>query len=132
LIIYQRELGEMQNATADWDHSVGSFVWTPDSNEIFVTAEDHGNAPIYALSTKPRKPVLVWPLGHSDDLIFSRDGKTLFSANVSISAPNEIWRLDSNTLDHAAKPEPIRVTHMNDALLSQIDMQPMESFTFKG
>ena len=25
-----------------------------------------------------------------------------------------------------------QVTHMNDALLSQIDMQPLESFTFKG
>ncbi len=24
------------------------------------------------------------------------------------------------------------VTHMNDALLSQIDMQPLESFSFKG
>src|SRR5207237_9812019 len=24
------------------------------------------------------------------------------------------------------------ITHINDALLSQIDMQPMESFTFKG
>ena len=26
----------------------------------------------------------------------------------------------------------LQVTHMNDALLSQIDMQPLESFTFKG
>ena len=24
------------------------------------------------------------------------------------------------------------LTHMNDAVLSQIDMQPLESFTFKG
>ena len=32
--------------------------------------------------------------------------------------------------DPAPTPRPI--THMNDALLSQIDMQPLESFTFKG
>jgi dipeptidyl aminopeptidase/acylaminoacyl peptidase len=30
------------------------------------------------------------------------------------------------------KASPWQVTHMNDALLSQIDMQPLESFTFKG
>jgi dipeptidyl aminopeptidase/acylaminoacyl peptidase len=29
-------------------------------------------------------------------------------------------------------PQPAPITHMNDALLSQIDMQPLESFTFKG
>ena len=28
--------------------------------------------------------------------------------------------------------EPEAVTHMNDALLAKIDMQPLESFTFKG
>ena len=31
-----------------------------------------------------------------------------------------------------SQPAAETVTHMNDALLSQIDMQPLESFTFKG
>jgi dipeptidyl aminopeptidase/acylaminoacyl peptidase len=29
-------------------------------------------------------------------------------------------------------PDDLALTHMNDALLSQIDMQPLEAFTFKG
>src|SRR5438034_10654211 len=31
-----------------------------------------------------------------------------------------------------SEPGLIQLTHMNDALLSQIEMQPLESFTFKG
>jgi len=54
---------------------------------------------------------------------------------MSIDSPNEIWRKDlagiHDSVPIAAAPN-YRVTHMNDALLSQIDMQPLESFTFKG
>src|SRR5438132_2177563 len=45
---------------------------------------------------------------------------------MSIAAPNEIWKID------LSEKRPIAVTHMNDALLSQSDIQPLESFTFKG
>ena len=51
---------------------------------------------------------------------------------MSITAPNEIWSdLPSGTIESAGN-DCRPVTHMNDALLSQIDMQPLESFTFKG
>ncbi len=53
---------------------------------------------------------------------------------MSAQAPNEIWKHDFEGARDAADPD-VRyeaVTHMNDALLSQIDMQPLESFTFKG
>ena len=43
----------------------------------------------------------------------------------------EIWgqRIRSFTTEER---KPKQITHLNDALLSQIDMQPLESFTFKG
>src|SRR5947207_14984510 len=47
---------------------------------------------------------------------------------MSAQAPNEIWRIQFN----GAKPKLEQITHLNDALLSQIDMQPLEAFTFKG
>ncbi len=48
---------------------------------------------------------------------------------MSVAAPNEIW---CTNLKDLAQNKPHAITHMNDALLSQIDMQPLESFTFKG
>src|SRR5712691_5561360 len=38
LTIYQRQLGQMRNATAEWNHSVGSLVWAPQSWDLFFTA----------------------------------------------------------------------------------------------
>lgn len=128
LMIYQRELGKTRNATADWDRSVGSIAWSPDSIAIFFTAEDHGESPIWAMPLEAKQPAEVLRL-HADDLAFSKDGKTLFFNRASISAPNEIARIDVNG---TTKAEALPVTQMNNAVLSQIDMQPMESFTFKG
>ncbi len=50
---------------------------------------------------------------------------------MSAVAPNEIWRIPyKESPGELVFPE--QITHMNDALLSKIDMQPLESFTFKG
>jgi len=131
LILYQRKLGQSRNATINFDRSVGSMAWTPDSMGICFTAEDHGEAPIWVLLMDGKPPKQVARL-HADDLVFSKDGYSLFFSHVSIGAPSEIARLDVKDKPKTANLAPIAVTHMNDALLSQIDMQPMESFTFPG
>ncbi|HEX8077105.1 MAG TPA: prolyl oligopeptidase family serine peptidase, partial [Chthoniobacterales bacterium] len=130
LIIYQRKLGESRNATVNFDRSVGSLVWTPDSKAIYFTAEDHGEAPIWSLPLDGKQPKQIARL-HADDLAFSKDGSALFFSQVSIQAPAEIARLDL-TGKSSANLTPVAVTHMNDAVLSQIDMQAMESFQFPG
>ena len=52
---------------------------------------------------------------------------------MSARRPNEIWKLKIETeLYTGVHPTFEPVTHMNDALLSTIDMHPLESFMFKG
>jgi dipeptidyl aminopeptidase/acylaminoacyl peptidase len=131
LIIYQRKAGQSRNATINFDRSVASLAWTPDSKGIFFTAEDHGEAPIWSLPLDAKQPKQVARL-HADDLAFSQDGNSLFFSQASIEAPNEIARLDLTDKKGGANRTSIPVTRMNEALLAQIDMQPMESFTFQG
>jgi dipeptidyl aminopeptidase/acylaminoacyl peptidase len=131
LIIHQRKTGESRNATVNFDRSVGSLAWTPDSKGIFFTAEEQGELPIWSLPLDAKQPKQVARL-HADDLAFSQDGNSLFFSNASIEAPNEIARLDLTNKKGGANRTPIPVTRMNEALLAQIDMQPMESFTFQG
>ncbi len=131
LILYQRKTGQARNATINFDRSVGSIVWNPDSKAIVFTAEDHGESPIWVLLMDGKQPKQVARL-HADDLVFSKDGNSLFFSQVSVGAPSEIARLDVKETPKTANMTPVAVTHMNDALLAQIDMQPMESFTFPG
>jgi dipeptidyl aminopeptidase/acylaminoacyl peptidase len=138
LIFYERSSGKLQNVTQKFDRSVGSFTFW--GGAILFTAEDHGNSPLYALiPTTPEGPVVhsladQLPGLHADDLVW-RNG-TLYLTRMSVTAPNEIWKSsffdESSTFATQVAPGFVPVTHMNDALLSKIDMQPLESFTFKG
>jgi dipeptidyl aminopeptidase/acylaminoacyl peptidase len=141
LITYNRQSGKLADTTANFDRSVGSFAWPPSPQtppqSIWFTAEDEGNSMLFGtdaegISTsqtpKHDSGAKASPF-HADDLVFA--GEKLFFTEMSGTAPNEIWVYDLAT--GQMSPATFHaVTHMNDALLSQIDMQPLESFWFKG
>jgi dipeptidyl aminopeptidase/acylaminoacyl peptidase len=142
LLVQDRQTGKIHELTEKFDRSVGSFTLAPRTsstknnasglgNFIALTAEDRGNSPIFYVDLNgDGRPTRAGPQGeqpvslHVDDLVFGQDG-TLFFTRMSVTAPNEIHSIPSGRYPGA-------VTHMNDALLSRIDMQPLESLTFKG
>jgi dipeptidyl aminopeptidase/acylaminoacyl peptidase len=145
LFVQDRESGETRDLTEKFDRSVGSFCWaafSPTYELLFFSAEDHGEAGVYSLGPfyspldPPEKLDQNFPL-YADDLAFVANGENheqLFCTRMSIGYPNEIWR---TLFPHNQTKKPHgyaweQTTHMNDALLSKIDMRPSESFTFKG
>jgi dipeptidyl aminopeptidase/acylaminoacyl peptidase len=137
LFVQDRQSGKTRDPTEKFDRSTGSFTWLPLSStetDIAFTAEDHGASPLFLMNLMLDTPVAT-PQGtpptnlHADDLVFG--GGALLFTRMSIQAPNEIVKYEPpKEEEHGGKF--LTVTHMNDALLSQIDMQPLESFTFKG
>ena len=132
LIMEERQSGQTRDLTEKFDRSVGSFAWLPTSDFVSFAAEDQGEAPIYGVSLKGEAPIPSEHRLHADDLVFTKD--QMFFTRMSISAPNEIWSILWNPGGTISKfeIEPKPVTRMNDVVLSQIEMQPLESFTFKG
>jgi dipeptidyl aminopeptidase/acylaminoacyl peptidase len=141
LFVQDRQSGETWDATEKFDRSVGSFTWASPGLILFA-AEDHGQSPIFvsyagANTARLRTPFKFWDL-HADDLVIA--GARLFFTRMSIAAPNEIWTINlpgpettQLTMSYPGRQfNATPVTHMNDALLSQIDMQLLEPFTFKG
>jgi dipeptidyl aminopeptidase/acylaminoacyl peptidase len=130
LMVQDRQSGKTRETAKSFEGSVGAFSWTSHPGELVFTAEKHGTSPIFATSVDPKADWTTiadsYDL-HADDLVFGSG--FLYFTRMSAEAPNEIWRLDLST---GKDTDPIAVTHMNDALLSQIEMQPFESFTFKG
>jgi Dipeptidyl aminopeptidases/acylaminoacyl-peptidases len=140
LLVQDRQSGKTRDLTEKFNRSVGSFTWFGTS-ALLLTAEDHGASPIFvALPARPDGPEIIQfkePGSaeiHADDLVWSKN--TLFFTRMSAVAPNEIWKhddlADEGPIWEQKHPGFEPLTHMNDALLSQIDMQPLESFTFKG
>ena len=156
LILYDRQSGTSRNITEKaepdpgsrepvshlrpFDGSVHSFTWDRASTVIYFDAEDHGEPRIFQIipETAACACQRVGDLSGSD-LVYI--GSRLFYSRNTIAAPSEIRRIelpamDGKTAEFGTSLHPSQidfpVTHMNDALLSQIDMQPLESFRFKG
>jgi len=147
LVIYDRKSGEIKNLTENFDLWVGSYVWTKDSKTIYFTAEELGQSPIFGVYVE--KPGYPFELvaGHNDDLALTSDGKTLLFTRMSVRAPNEIYNVQIADMRPQMVPtgsgteiEGIllkpgmgkQLSHLNDAVLSQVAMQPVEPFWFTG
>jgi dipeptidyl aminopeptidase/acylaminoacyl peptidase len=142
LFVQDRQSGKTRDVLKGLDKSVTCFAWQvvgiPEPRLLFVVEERGGATERFVnhLDTTPffdRDPIPYdggVPLKEISDLVVV-GGKSFYTL-ASAEAPVEIWVSGENTSE-GVSPETVHpVTHMNDALLSQIDMQPLESFTFKG
>jgi dipeptidyl aminopeptidase/acylaminoacyl peptidase len=150
LMLYDRKTGEKKHLTEKLDSWVGTFIWSQDSKRIFFVHESEDEAPVESFAIdRPYDPsitvdgdpketarfnfVVVVRDGYNDDLAVTPDGKTLVFTRMSISFPIELYKTGSQRsiaeqLGHPAEP----LTHLNDAVLSNVAMSPLESFWFPG
>jgi len=155
LMLYDRKTGEKKNLTENFDQWVGSFIWSPNSSSIVFASERAGEVPIYQLwadgSPNSKPGLVLGGRGYKDDLFISADGRTLFFTEMSMGAPVEIYagKIEPRDLRglksfnsicggknlkdcHVEEPIGESLTHLNDAVLSQVAMPPLEPFWFTG
>ncbi|MGA7077199.1 MAG: S9 family peptidase [Terriglobales bacterium] len=130
LMLYDRKTGEKKDLAEKLSTWVGTFTWSPDSSSVYFSSETIG---ISLLSVAGVDGSSVGVLlghedgsGYSDDMAFTRYCKTLLFTRMTIQHPTE--------LEMVAFPPGTsqRLTHINDAVLSQIAMSPLGSFWFIG
>ncbi len=123
LILYERETGRQINLTETLDRSVDEVIWSSDSKNIYFTAEDKGYKPLYRVTLDGKIEKIL------DKVFISQvrllDGKKFYFIKQSINRPPEVFIWEEGK-------EPLQLTHVNDELLKEIDMNPVEEFWFKG
>jgi dipeptidyl aminopeptidase/acylaminoacyl peptidase len=131
LMLYDRKTGEKRELTETFGDWVGTFTWFPDSSRIYFSSEVSGISPVFAVHLIGPEPKALFvrenAAGYSDDLAITNDGKNLLFTRMSLRRPVEIYKL---ALPPEGAVQPL--THLNDAVLSQIAMSPIESFWFPG
>jgi dipeptidyl aminopeptidase/acylaminoacyl peptidase len=155
LTLYDRKTGKITDLTKDFELWVGSFVWAPNSKLLFLTAEAAGQSMVsqidlelLPLAKTPgdlrRLPQSLY-VGYYDDLAITPDGNTLLFTGMSVTAPNEIYGGHAGPSESCKWPKdrpissqscissnPEEFSHLNPEILSQIEMNPIESFEFTG
>ncbi|HTC95845.1 MAG TPA: S9 family peptidase [Terriglobales bacterium] len=139
LVIYDRKSGEIKNLTENFDRWVASYVWKKDSLALCFSAEDEGEAPIYVVDINGLVPARKIVTGHNDDLAISPDNHWLLFTKMKVGRPNEIYKFEVSSAFGALEklkltqdPGGEVLTHLNDPVLSQVAMQPLEPFWFTG
>jgi dipeptidyl aminopeptidase/acylaminoacyl peptidase len=114
--------------TAKWNRSVGGFAFTPDSRQIYMTAEEAGNEKLFTMPAEGGDVRLAMDItrGVLTNLrIPSKASSTVLLANwESAISPPEVIRLDLK----AATQQPL--TTFNAEQVAKIDWQPVRHFWF--
>jgi dipeptidyl aminopeptidase/acylaminoacyl peptidase len=146
LMLYARATGKISDISPNFDRWVDSMVWSPDSKTIYFTAENEGEAPIYALHLAASN---AWPqelvAGFNDSPMPTPDGKALVFDRMSVAAPNEIYSApllfpqcrmavppNAYSIPDCLLSKAQPLTTLNQAVLSKSQMQPLENFWFTG
>jgi dipeptidyl aminopeptidase/acylaminoacyl peptidase len=147
LALYDRSAKTIRYPLEDFkfDDWVDEFSWINDSHHILFVAGRSGESPVYLLSVTSYglRRSGKYPGSWSDVHLVSVDGfPFILGSLVRVDRPSEVILDDalyagetSYTYDlvkyvHTRPHVPPQLTHLNDALLAQLDLPKMESFWF--
>ena len=121
LMELDRGTGRATSLTENLDRWVGSVTWSPDSTRLFFTVEDRGRTGLQMIQASGGgSRNIIAGASTLDDVQFSADGRTMIYSEVSGSHPTEIYRATSSGGAGVA------LTHLNDAILSNSALTPLE------
>jgi dipeptidyl aminopeptidase/acylaminoacyl peptidase len=155
LMLYDREAKTTKNLLPKFDRWVEEFAWASDSKAIYFVSENRSNAPVFVLELlgQPREYPEEFDLNFASKPVMNGtysglhplpNGTSLVMTRMAVDSPGEVNLLDTHMVGHTAHTMPITseiislpmggtrtpLTHLNDALLSQLDLPKMESFWF--
>ena len=152
LMLYDRAGKTIKDLLPQYfDNWVDEFVWAADSTALYFVSGDQGEAPIYRIGLNDIGRVMIATIpqilterGEFGDLHVLDDGDSLVAVRQTAAGPGEVTRLGRLKLiilqtdvmnpevppEHRGRSNPGAITHLNDALLAQLDIAPLESFWF--
>ncbi len=126
LILLNNEKDKSTNLTSNFDLSIGSFVWDPNSKFVYFTAIEHGLNNVWQLDISSGKIELVLGNAVYSDLRISPDGKYLILNVSSSDKPYELYNYDLR------KNKFSRLTYFTDDIVDNLNMTKGKDFWFEG
>ncbi len=126
LMLYDRKTGTARSLSESLDSWVDEFTFAPNSQTIYLTAEERGKQPIYSVSVSGGPVRKVVSDGFNGEPHVTKDGSTLVFSRSSMTTPNEVYRA---SIDGSGVTE---LSKTNDAFISPFNLKPAEEVTWTG
>ncbi|MFZ0663440.1 MAG: S9 family peptidase [Acidobacteriaceae bacterium] len=144
LVVYDRQTKKIRQVLPKFDRWIDGLAWAPGSRTIYFTYPDEGDERIGSVAVDGSHLVRYTRRGEYGDLHPTPDGKLLIAAKMTMRMPGEVYVLnvgekqeEPRAVKKATSASPAfavapqrQLSHLNDALLDQLDMQEMEAFWF--
>jgi dipeptidyl aminopeptidase/acylaminoacyl peptidase len=116
--------GATHEIDPSWDRSAGSMRISADGKTLFVTADDEGQHPLFAVDAASGKVDKLVGNGAVSD--YSIAGKRILLARDDLKHPSDLYLLHTGSRDLK------QVTRLNTERLKTAKMGDVSFFTFKG
>lgn len=142
LVVYDRQSHTIRDVLPKFDRWVDEIAWAPDSRTIYFTYPDEGDERVGSVQIDGSHFMRYTRRGEYGELHLTPDGKVLVAAKTTMRMPGEVYALrvgGAQGAEQAAqKPgsptfavaEEMQISHLNDTVLEQLDMPPMQAFWF--
>jgi dipeptidyl aminopeptidase/acylaminoacyl peptidase len=138
LVLYDRSAKTIKDLLPSFDDWVDEFAWAPDSKKIYFASGVKGEEPIF-LADPSGLVVELLHRGEYGDLHSLQSGG-LIASRMTVDVPSEIVEVGYTVKTDSERGYDIHIrhvdskesaiTHLNDALLAQLDLPKMEDFWF--
>ncbi|HEU4635284.1 MAG TPA: S9 family peptidase [Edaphobacter sp.] len=125
------EKGPIRELLPTLDGWVEEFRWAPDSKTIYFVTEEMGEANVLSVGVDLPEATAIANKAEYSDLQIAPDGRTIITSLMTVRSPVAISAIPLNAQGRGGAPV-VRLTHMNDAVLRQLELPRMESFMFPG
>ena len=126
LMLYDRKTGTARSLSESLDSWVDEFTFAPNSQTIYLTAEERGKQPIYSVSVSGGPVRKAVSDGFNSEPHVTKDGSTLVFSRSSMTMPNEVYRANIDGSGVTA------LSKANDAAISSFNLKPAEEVTWTG
>jgi dipeptidyl aminopeptidase/acylaminoacyl peptidase len=126
VMLYDRASGERRSLTADWDVSVQSLLWNPDSQNLVVEVEERGQRNAYRIAVPTGQRTALVMNGYNSGVQVVGRGQGVVFLHQRAFQPPEIYEMRFD-----GRP-PRQLTQLNRAALAPLELTPAESFGFVG
>lgn len=151
LVMYDRTTKQVKNVLPRFDNWVDEFAWGKSSRQIAFVSGDRGEEKLYIAGIQHGTALQITKDGEFSDLhllaIPDRPGmvehggiRAVVATRMSVDRPSEVVVVGIGDTRESVRDQPgveayddspvEQLTHLNDALLSQLDLPKMESFWF--
>jgi dipeptidyl aminopeptidase/acylaminoacyl peptidase len=116
--------GNTREIDPQWDRSPGSLQLSANGKVLYVTADDNGQHPLFAIDLASGKPTQLTGAGNVDGFSVGKNG-IVFARNT-LKSPNDLFSIG------AGGGKENQLTHVNAQRLADARMGDVEWYSFKG